>query len=148
MVSIPYFKKLSAEYTGIINPFTIPAKLQSYIACFYYWPSKTYDSDEDIELVHGNNRKGYYSTLLRLATDYTSSVNKYLNSCNTQVNFKPDKPNGYRLIELTVHTLPLFGHGLLFSEMIFEMVHFFFKKWLEDNTHPDSHITAVEIALV
>ena len=27
------------------------------------------------------------------------------------------------------------------------MVHFFFKKWLEDNTNPDSHLTAVDIAL-
>jgi len=58
-----------------------------------------------------------------------------------------DKPNAHRLIELSVHTLPIFDHALNVSEMVMEMAHRIFKEWLEKNTHHDSHISAVELAL-
>ena len=58
-----------------------------------------------------------------------------------------DRPNSHRLIELTVNTIPQFGHGKLISELILELTHTFFKKWLKENTRHDSHITAVDLFL-
>lgn len=46
-----------------------------------------------------------------------------------------------------MNTIPLFGQGRIISELILELVHFFVKKWLEDNRYSDYHITAVDIAL-
>lgn len=147
MVSIPYFNRLSMETSLRIHPFSLPGQLHSYISLLYFWPTKAHDCQTDIDMVHGNNRKTYYSRLLARARSYTNSTARFINNCGENFTFKPDKPNGHRLLELTVHTLPLFGHGLFISELIFELVHFFFKKWLEDNRSPDSHITAVDIAL-
>ena len=58
-----------------------------------------------------------------------------------------DRPNIHRAVELAVHTVPLFGHAKLCSEMVMEMFHQIFKGWLQKNRHETAHLTAVERAL-
>ena len=58
-----------------------------------------------------------------------------------------DKPNTHRLLELVMCTFPMYGHGSLCSELLLEHTHQLFKGWLQRNTHPWAHITAMEKAL-
>lgn len=54
-----------------------------------------------------------------------------------------DKLNAPKLAELCVNTVPIIGHALFISDLVLEMVHRVFEKWLEASKHHDSHISAV-----
>ncbi len=56
-----------------------------------------------------------------------------------------DRPNRNRLIELAVHTVPLFGHGKLTSELVLELTHAFFKAWFKQNTYSFAHLTGLDL---
>ena len=102
--------------------------------------------DEEIDTVNGNNGRNYLSTLHTLSQKLVDSASQFKKEDGKNCRLL-DKPNIHRLIELSVTSLPLVGHGRILSELVFEMVHFFFKKWFEDNPNPDSHLTAVDKAL-
>lgn len=57
-----------------------------------------------------------------------------------------DKPNAHRATELCVHTIPIFGYARNCSEMVLKSVYRSFKDWPETNTHPDAHLSSVELA--
>ena len=56
-----------------------------------------------------------------------------------------DKPNSHRLIELAVHTVPLFGHSRLTSELVLELTHRFFKTYFKQNNHTNTHNTGLNL---
>ena len=58
-----------------------------------------------------------------------------------------DKPNTHRLLELVQTTIPMYGHGRLCSELVLEHTHTLFKSWLQNNSHTNAHLTAMEKAL-
>ena len=58
-----------------------------------------------------------------------------------------DKPNSHRLLELCVHSITTYGHAQVLSELVLERTHRMFKGWLEKNSNPDSHLTAIDNAL-
>ena len=146
LMSTPFLEKLSAGNGDHNNAFNLPILLQRFIATLFFWPDERLDSEQDVSFLRGDSFKGYLTSLHRLATEYSSAVIKYINKYTRERN-APDRPNSHRLLELVVHTLPLFGHGRMVSELIMEVVHQTFKSWLDTNTSPDAHITAVDIGL-
>lgn len=55
-----------------------------------------------------------------------------------------DKHNLHRILEVFMHTIPLFGHVSNVGEMVLEAYHKVLKAGCLVNTHEDAHITAVE----
>ena len=146
LCSTPYFETPISPVDSKKRPFNMCRILQDYISLFYYWPTKSYDMDEEIDTVNGNNGRNYLSILHTLSQKLVDSASQFIKEDGKNCRLL-DKPNIHRLLELSVTSLPLVGHGRILSELVFEMVHFFFKKWFEDNPSPDSHLSAVDRAL-
>lgn len=87
-----------------------------------------------------------HSDLFQSARNYLTGAERCVQQCPMLARCL-DKPNFHRLVELCVNSIPSFGHGLVLSELVLEMVHRVFKTWIETNTNPNSHITAMEQAL-
>lgn len=77
---------------------------------------------------------------------YVDQAAKYVREGGRFASFL-DNPNSHRLIELFLHTFPIYRHLSNVSELLLESVHHIFKKWLENNVNHNFHITAVEVAL-
>lgn len=58
-----------------------------------------------------------------------------------------DTPNGHIILELSIHTIPCFGHARHCSEMVLEMENQGFKEWLKRNKHLNAHLTVVQKSL-
>ena len=137
------FYRLKGTALDTQKIFHIPRILQDYIANFYFWPDISIDSFDDVKHFEDNNDFQYLARLQKLANEYTEEVGKHMRKYGESAVLN-DRPNSHRLMELTVHTVPLFGHGKLTSELVLELTHAFFKSWFKDNTHDNSHITAVD----
>ena len=146
LCSTAYFRTPLSPVDGNVRPFSMCKTLQDYVSLFYYWPTKYYDLDNEIDSVRGDNGHKYLSSLHTLSQSFVESSSSFIKEDGNNCRLL-DKPNIHRLLELTVTTLPLFGHGRILSELVFEMVHFFFKKWFEENPHSDSHLSAIDLAL-
>ena len=128
------------------SPFHLPMLLQRIVEHLYWYPSTTTDSSDDFDYVLNDNGERYQQTNMQRLTTYINAMNSYIAKVGRH-GHELDKPNAHRLIELCVHTVPIFGHTLLVSELVLEMFHRGFKKWLETNPNHDAHVTAVEVAL-
>lgn len=146
LMSTPFLEQLSGANDNPYNAFNLPILLQRFIATLFFWLDEPLDSEEETSFLRRDNSKRYFKSLLRLATEYSTAVIRYINKYTRESN-APDQPNSHRLLELAVYTLPLFGRGRLVSELIMEVGHQTFTSRLDTKTSPDSHITAVEIAL-
>ena len=127
--------------------FRLPEMLQRLISLVYHLPSEEaegpgarhYFTDEGILETHGERHRTVrdYIALCRDIYRAGQPPCKVLN-----------KPNVHRALELCVLTIPSFGHARNCSEMVLEGAHRGFKRWLENNSHADSHITAIERTLL
>lgn len=136
-------KGTSLDTKGI---FHIPSILQEFISTLYFWPDITVDSFEESDFVVKDNHHYYLQRLQKLAAEYTDEVGKHIRKYGV-LSVLSDRPNSHRLLELAVHTIPLFGHGKLTSELVLELTHAFFKSWFKECHHASSHITAVDLFL-
>ena len=118
--------------------------LQNFISTFYFWPDISLDNEDDVTSVLSADKTTYLGKLRDYAFAYSSGVDKHMRQFGDDAVLK-DRPNSHRLIELAVHTVPLYGHGRLTSELILELTHAFFKSWFNQNTHNNSHITALNL---
>ena len=130
------------------HPFDLPTQLQEIISLAYWCPQYTQNLDADIHYVFGKHEKpcGYFGDLQQMASEYIANIRKYYMREGVNAS-KLDKPNAHRLIEFVHHTIVIYGHALIVSEMVLEQAHRNFKGWLEINTNPGSQITAVELEL-
>ena len=91
---------------------------------------------------------------LKVQGELNRTVRQYIQLCdNVFRSGNPygkelNKPNVHRALELCVLTIPSFGHARNCSEMVLESMHRTVKRWLEKNTHEDSHITSVEHSIL
>ena len=58
-----------------------------------------------------------------------------------------DKPNVHRLLELCVHTIPVFGHAKHVTELVLENAHQNFKTFFEMNPHCNAHLSGMDRTL-
>ena len=82
--------------------------------------------------------------LRECALMYISKVKHHMQTYGEAALLK-DRPNSHRLLQLAVHTVPLFGHGKLTSELVLELTHSFFKGWFKQNTHSSAHISGLDL---
>ena len=144
IASAPAFDDIFSQTGNMV--FSMVRMLQKLVAAVYHWPNHKLDGVREDYMSCGEERLQYYSKLQHM-------VRKYLSACDEVMERSPeagailDKPNAHRCLELVTHTIPTFGHARNCSEMVLELMHQVFKRWLERNTHQDSHLTAVERAL-
>ncbi len=140
-----YFHNLTNTKFDTQKLFGVPVSLQNFIAAFYYWPDIDLDCFDDVDFVQTSYPNSEYLERLRdYAFEYTERVASHMRAHGESALLK-DRPNSHRLIELAVHTAPLFGHGKLTSELVLELTHTFFKGWFKENTHSSAHLTALDL---
>jgi len=126
--------------------FRLTRLLQNFASAVYFWPYRKSDGSTHGDMYRTEGRIKYYADLREMAMAYLSACDDVMED-NPTLGAVLDKPNADRAVELAIHTIPTFGHARNCSELVLESMHQVFKKWLETNTHQDSHITAVERAL-
>lgn len=120
--------------------------LQRLMSLAYWWPSVAVDGDV-AEGYTGEEGQANRVKALRIA------VSQYLNEVHELRRLYRDeaavldKPNLHRVLELCIHTVPLFGHIRNVREMPLESFHQVMKSGLRNNTRSDKHVTAMEHAL-
>ena len=127
--------------------YRLPNVLQRFVAKLYYWPSRDGGNPNDEHMWTEEGRMKYYGELANLAFSYLDACEQ-VHKSNPPLGKVLDKPNAHRALELTLHTVPAFGHALQCSELVLETTHRIFKEWMEKNTNASSHITAMERALI
>ncbi len=146
----PLLKRLHCiDPKAAADPFHLPQQLQDIISLVYFWPSDKADTADDFIYVsgeHGSRPLRYYGDIQKSCENYLESIKIYYLKGGRLASIL-DKPNAHRLLELAMHTIPMFKHGRNVSELVLEMVHRVFKEWLQNNPNHDAHISAVEIAL-
>ena len=88
----------------------------------------------------------YHRALQLFASNYVKSVDKFCRSFPDLAHLV-DKPNTHRLLELSLHTSPLFNHLLYVCELVFESAHQPLKNFLSRNHTLNSHIYSVHLVL-
>ena len=126
--------------------FRLARSLQDFAAAVYFWPVRRIDGDHHADMFTVEGRLKYYGDLQEMARQYLKDCDNVMRS-DEEAGAVLDKPNAHRAMELVVHTIPTFGHARNCSEMVLELMHQVFKKWLERNTHENSHLSAVQRAL-
>lgn len=122
--------------------FGVLVALQKLIALLFWWPSMDTDHPLHFAEVHGKDTTKYYTALQHLATKFIVEVSAF---CCAHPDKKQliDRPNVHRLLELVVHTVPLYGHASLVGEMLFESMHQPLKRSLSKDTSPHAHNSAI-----
>lgn len=132
------------EAGHISNPaFILLEKLQKLVGMTFWCPKSDVDGVQAVKYMTQENGSSFYHNLQCLAVDYIKSVDAF-NHQNRLKAKELDKPNLHRLLELYVHTIPLYRHARNIGEMVFENFHQCLKRSLRRNTHHDKHISAVE----
>ena len=127
--------------------FLIPAKLQGLVSLAYAVPSEECQGPKAKTMCTEEGQLNFHGKLNRKVRDYIKMCDKLFRSSNPHGKAL-NKPNVHRALELCVLTIASFGHARNCSEMVLESMHRTVKRWLEKNTHGDSHITAVEHGLM
>ncbi|MEM1283339.1 MAG: hypothetical protein AAGG81_07280 [Chlamydiota bacterium] len=100
-----------------------------------------------MNMVHGSEKEEYYQKIFKLSVDYVNTVRKLCKK-NQIMKMHIDKPNVHRLLELTIHTIPLFSHALFISEMVFEGAHQPLKFSVSRSSNPNAHMYATQLILI
>ena len=141
LVASHVFRKYENGRTD--SPFYILSHLHEIVANVFWAPTFIADGADNVEYVRAGTGPDYLRTLYRLCTGYLSRL-RSLNVRFGALGKILDKSNAHRLLELIVHTIPAFSHAAQVAELVLENMHQQFKTWLEKNTHPGSHLTAVD----
>ena len=118
------------------------------MSVLYRWPDLTTSGDSTISSNFRVRREQvrYHHSFMETTKKFVEAV-RAVHSADPDIDLHMDKPIMNRLDELAFHTVPIFRHVTLCSEMVLEHTHTIFKQWLSDNTHRNVHISSVERAL-
>jgi len=116
------------------------------VAAFYYFPSVEIDGEAAIDFVFISGRQGYFESVANLVREYLRviSVGRYQKVDHLKLL---DVPNVHRLLELSINTLPAYGHISNVPDMLFEHRHQNLKGLHQRRRHPDAHIWALHMDL-
>jgi len=134
----------SAHATANVLLFHLPAVLQDVVHMVYWLPTTKSSTKKQFQYVRHSSK--YHGDLMALASKYVDAIGNYIANGGRHGGLL-DKPNAHRLLELCAHSIPIFKHASNISELVLESIHQNFKGWLERNSHPNSHITALENAI-
>ena len=126
----------------------LPELLQNVCAAMYTWPKVEVSGRGTPNWAFSSKRDQleYHHCIAQLAVKFSDAA-RTVHFENPELGCLMDKPVLHRLAELAFHTVPTNGHALLCSELVLEHTHTVFKQWLQNNTHADVHLTAVEKAV-
>ena len=120
--------------------------IHKFICIAFWWPSAECDGIKAWQFVHGSDKSDYLSALHTSASNFVKATNKYVNIYPALGKYV-DRPNTHRLLEFTVHMLPLFSHIYFVCELVFESGHQPLKFYLSRNHTSNSHIQSVYLLL-
>jgi len=124
----PAVFKLFSSYTGVVlGPgthavFDICCSLHSLVSDLYFWPDGLSDGALAVDHVFGSGKRTYYNELQTSARSYLREVNDF-HIAHPTLGRLLDVPNLHRLLELTIHTIPRYGHIRNVSDLTFEHKH-------------------------
>lgn len=143
----------SAIFTDIYartrrDVFLLPRKLEDVVMLLYKWPRAEVVGKKNWSWCFSDpvDQLEYQHELMRRTHRFLDSVRSY-HARNPEMGRRLDKPITHRLLEVVSHTVPLYGHARLCSEMVCEHTHTQFKSWLSKSTHQDVHLVAMEKAI-
>ena len=143
--SVPVF---DMEFKRTRNQvFQLPNMLQRLVSLAFVVPSEEASGAEAREMCTAKGQLKVQGELNRTARQYIQLCDTIFRSKNPYGK-ELNKPNVHRALELCVLTIPSFGHARNCSEMVLESMHRTVKRWLEKNTHQDSHLTSVEHSIL
>jgi len=87
-----------------------------------FFPSADRGEAYQVARMFGQSRGDYFRTLQRLVATYLRRVDQLVSASNASADIL-DKPNLHRLLELVVHTIPMYGHAHNISDLTFEHKH-------------------------
>jgi len=96
--------------------------LHSLVSNLYFWPKESSDGMNAVDYVFGSGKRAYYESLQSGARAYLQQVNQFYVD-HKELGETLDVPNLHRLLELTIHTLPRYGHIRNVSDLTFEHKH-------------------------
>lgn len=120
--------------------------LHRLVAMVYWWPREYVDGVEASRYMGVKGRSQHCAELKKIGSDYLNHVHD-MKRHHREFGEVLDKPNLHRILELCIHTVPLFGHACNVAEMPLESYHRILKDGLRNNTHEDKHISAIEHAV-
>ena len=128
--------------------FLLPQKLEDVVTLLYKWPRREVVGVKNWNWTFRNpaHQLEYQHELIRCTKHFLDSV-RIFHTQNKEMGKRLDKPITHRLLEVVFHTVPLYGHARLCSEMVCEHTHTQFKSWLSKSTHQDVHLVAMEKAI-
>ena len=146
LVSGPIFKDYNTDKNRAV--FKLPALLQDVVTALYKWPSRVVSGTDAPPWKFSSHfdQLQYQDVLIKRTVKFLSTARAMYNE-DPVVGSLLDKPIVHRLLELVMHTVPLYGHARMCSEMVLEQAHQQFKSWLQKTTHPTVHLTAMDKAI-
>jgi len=117
-------------------PFTTLFRLVNLLR---YFPHDRADDNTLVDYMFGNRREEYFRDLQKLAGDFLKQVDALIVA---EVPWATcmDRPNIHRLLELVVHTVPLYGHIHHVADLTFEHKHQGLKQaYQRANNHDESN---------
>lgn len=127
-------------YSPEEESFAIPSLLQEVPAHLLWCPTNEAYEEVALHKFTCGTSHSYMSTLSTLCFQYIDAVCTAMRKHPGPANFL-DKPNAHRLLELFLHSVPMYGPARLFTEIPLELAHQQFNEWLENNSHYDSHLS-------
>ena len=120
--------------------------LHRFCSLAFWWPDYSADGEHAWTLVHGSQMSQYHKSLYLLASNFVKSVESYSSQYPDYAKFV-DRPNTHRLLELALHTIPMFDNVNYVCELVFESTHQPLKFFLSRNHTAKSHIYSVQLML-
>ena len=114
------------------------AVLHRLIALLHFFTTKDRVGENPVEAVFGRGKKLYHARLKELATIFVNTVHELSVQQLDYVGIL-DKPNLHRIIELTMHTIPLYHHTRHVSDLFFEKKHRSLKRSIERAKQTDNN---------
>jgi len=124
--------------------FDICCDLHSLVTDLYFWPDDLSDGAIAVDRVFGSGKRTYYEELQTSTRSYLQKVNDFY-IAHPGLGGLLDVPNLHRLLELTIHTIPRYGHIRNVSDLTFEHKHQSLKRtYHRGGGNQENHNWAVE----
>ena len=120
--------------------------LHRFYSVAFWWPSFHQDGADAWRFVHGSSMSFYHKCLQLLASNFVKSVDNFTKRYPS-LSSHVDRHNVHRLLELTLHTIPLFNHIGYICELVYESAHQPLKYFLSRNHSLNSHLYSVHLIL-
>ena len=138
--------RLSFSYSLIARTVHSSYLLRRLFISTFHLPYSEVDGTDLASSIASSRSQTYFSRLQEQVYSYVSSVNDLYGS-HDFLRKALDQPNVHRLVELYVHTLPLFGRVSLVREIILKQGHQPIKRAIMYSKNQKEHLHAMKSVL-